>query len=227
MTPHELTARVRELRAARYTPKEIAAALGIAKAEATRLVRAVAAEGAEAAQHDGGSEPSCWVSPGWSGGLRVRGRAGWPTDHDADAEAASSGLVTVLLGVQQRRDRVSMSCFLVDTWCLGVKNASGPKPMSPQRFAAHRREVFSPWASEAVAVPLELARHLVLGAAEFARGLGFRPHSDFARARVALGQLEEPCAIEFGRDGRPFYSSGPYDDPEAILARLTKLEAAA
>lgn len=68
--------------------------------------------------------------------------------------------------------------------------------------------------------PIELAQHLVLGAAAFASGLGFSPHPDFEAARGHLGDLDEPCAITFGCEGRPLYVQGPSDDPIAVLEAL-------
>lgn len=60
--------------------------------------------------------------------------------------------------------------------------------------------------------PIELARHLVLGAVDYARGLGFEPHQDFWATAGHLGSLDGPCAIEFDNDGEPFYVEGPHDD---------------
>ena len=37
---------------------------------------------------------------------------------------------------------------------------------------------------------LELARHLVFGAVDYARGLGFEPHPDFARGAVVEGNFD-------------------------------------
>lgn len=82
------------------------------------------------------------------------------------------------------------------------------------------RTYFAAFPAPAIRAPIELARHVVLGAAAFAFGLGFAPHPDFEAARGHLGELDEPCAITFGRDGRPLYVQGPYDDPIAILATL-------
>ena len=58
------------------------------------------------------------------------------------------------------------------------------------------------------------------GAVAFAAGLGFEPHPDFAAARAHLGDLSEPCAITFGRRGRPLYVAGPHDDPVAVMQTL-------
>src|SRR4051812_17583924 len=82
------------------------------------------------------------------------------------------------------------------------------------------RGYFQAFPAPALRAPIELARHLVLGAVEFAAGLGLAPHPDFEAAREPLGELDEPCAITFGRQGRPLYVAGPYDDPFAIVATL-------
>jgi hypothetical protein len=34
---------------------------------------------------------------------------------------------------------------------------------------------------------------------------------------VLLGEPAGPSPFGFGRDGRPFFVNGPYDDPEAVL----------
>ena len=67
---------IRQLRAAGYSPKEIARALGLRPAVVAPLVRKLAAEQAAAAP-----EPQvvgCWVSPGWSQNLTVDGHPDWP-----------------------------------------------------------------------------------------------------------------------------------------------------
>lgn len=119
-------------------------------------------------------------------------------------------------------DRLEMCTFLVDTWCLGVKNAMGPKRMRTRELDALRRQCYTPWRSQGIAVPLELGQHLVLGAVEFAQGLGFEPHPDFRRARQALGSWAGPSAITFGMDGKPHYINGPYEDPRRVLATLER-----
>ena len=52
--------------------------------------------------------------------------------------------------------------------------------------------------------------------------LGFEPHRDFGRARRLLGPWRGPSPITFGRDGKPYYVNGPYDDPERVLATLER-----
>lgn len=63
--------------------------------------------------------------------------------------------------------------------------------MSTREFEAFRRRYFEGWASTGISIPIELARHLVLGAAEYAGGLGFEPHRDLIRARGVGGAERE------------------------------------
>jgi hypothetical protein len=94
--------------------------------------------------------------------------------------------------------------------------------MGRREFEAFKHHYFGPWGSEGIQVPPELARHLVLGAVDYARSLGFSPHRDFARARRVLGSWDGPSAITFGRDGTPCYVNGPYEDPDQVMATLER-----
>jgi len=82
------------------------------------------------------------------------------------------------------------------------------------------RDFFSSYKGDPLEVPIELAREVVFGSAEYARGLGFDPHPDFAAAEGHLGPWTGPSSITFGNDGKPLYISGPYDDPRPIMRTL-------
>jgi hypothetical protein len=66
------------------------------------------------------------------------------------------------------------------------------------------------------------AQQVVLGAVEYARGLGFSPHADYATCAGHLGEWDGKCDITFGRDGKPTFIQGPYDNPKRILKTLRK-----
>jgi hypothetical protein len=208
----------------RYTPAEIARSLAISKGEVARLVREVAVESrtGTADAGDAGDETRFWISPGWRHGLRIEGHDHWPGDAGAPSQAGDSGVALVLVANPDGHDRLAMCSYLVDTWCLGVKNAMGPKRMGRRELEALRRKCYAPWRSHGIAIPRELAQHLVLGAVAFARRLGFEPHRDFQRARSVLGSWDGPTAITFGMDGKPHYINGPYEDPQRVLATLER-----
>jgi hypothetical protein len=219
-----LLKQVRALRERRYTPAEIARSLAISKGEAARLVRMVAIESRTETAGAGGvrDETRCWINPGWRYGLRIEGHDDWPGDAGAPSEAGDSGVALVVVARPSGYDRLTTCSYLVDTWCLGVKAAIGPKRMERGELEALRCQCYAPWRSAGIPIPLELAQHLVLGAVEFARRLGFEAHRDFKRARSVLGSWEEPSAITFGMDGRPHYINGPCDDPQRVLATLER-----
>jgi len=160
----------------------------------------------------------CWISPNWSRELLVQRRHGWEDidlRHDGPA-----GIALVLVARAARHDRVSVCGYLVDTFCLGVKNAIGPEKMHRRDVLGFVRTYFAAFPAPALRAPIELARHLVHGAVTFAAALGFEPHPDFAAVRGHLGDLGEPCAITFGRRGRPLYVAGPHDDPTRVMRTL-------
>jgi len=224
MDDQRLLEQVRALRARRYTPAEIARSLAISKGEAARLVRVVAIESGTRAADAGESrdEIRCWINPGWRHGLLIEGHDDWPGGAGAPSEAGNSGVALVVVAEPHGYDRLTLCSFLVDTWCLGVKNAMGPKRMGRRELEAQRHRCYAPWQSPGIPIPLELAQHLVLGAVEFARGLGFKAHRDFERARFLLGSWDGPSAITFGMDGKPHYINGPYEDPQRVLATLER-----
>ncbi len=183
--------------------------------------QAIRREDADPASRD--DKIRCFVSPGWREGLVVPDHAEWSAaDGDVVAPRGTGGVAIVLVATPRGYRRFEVCSFLVDTWCLGVKNALMPKRMSAREFEEFRRTTFAPWGGAGITVSLGLARHLVLGAVEYARGISFEPHRDFSGARAALGTWDGRTAIEFGRDGMPYYRRGPYDDADATIATLER-----
>jgi len=216
MNPEELMGPVRELRGRGLTPKQIARSLGMPPATVAPLVRAVAAE--DQANAPEREITGCWVSAGWSEGLTVAGDHGWP--RGGATASGASGLVSVLVARDEGRGRVSACGYLTDVWCLGVKDILGPRLMDVRALPAFTRQFFSAYQDPPLEAPAELARQLVFGAVEFARGLGFEPAPGFGKAAAHLGPRAGPSAISFGRDGKPFFIQGPRDNAARIMNTL-------
>lgn len=214
--PDDLLDRVRRLRSEGRSPKAIARTLGIRPSAVTPLLRTIAAETAAIPPYE---RPlaGCWVSPGWSTGLTVDGHADWP---HGDRDAGPAGIAQVLVARRYGPHRVTVCCYLVDVYCLGVKNVFGPEIMDDGRLPTFVPHYFSQFAGPPLEAPPDLARHLVHGAVEHARGLGFEPHPDFAAAADHLGPWDEASAITFGNDGVPEYNAGPYDDQDSVFRTL-------
>ncbi|WP_109746654.1 hypothetical protein [Salinispora mooreana] len=219
---HELKARAQALRSAGKTPKQIARDLGVTRAVATRLVRGVEVV------RPGRAHPSelplvgCWISRQWSNGLGIADRpADWVDDEELPPMAMGAGLVSVAVA-RVDGDTVTTCGFLVDTYCLGVKNALPPTTSGPNELPYFVGDFFAAYDQGPVEAPIDLARHLVFGAVDYARALGFDPHRDFYSAAPLLGTWEPPSQITFGLNGKPYFQQGPHDKPDRILRTLDR-----
>ncbi|MFJ8578420.1 hypothetical protein [Micromonospora sp. NPDC093277] len=220
MFPEELRSRAQALHAAGRTSEQIARELGVSRAEVGPLVRGVAVNGPN---HVGfGELPliGCWVNPGWSTGLIIEDR---PADWiDTDARRNDfDGLTGVMVARQDARG-ISMAGFLVDTYCLGAKNAVPPTTLDQYDMPYFVAEFFGAYPDPPMRAPIDLARNLVFGAVDFARRLGFEPHQDYYSAVGHLGTWQPPGRITFGRDGRPLFIQGPHDNAGRIIRTLDR-----
>lgn len=214
MDDQELLAKVRALRAKGRSPKAIARALGLRPAAAIQLVQTVAREEANAPESD---VVGCWVSTGWSEGIRVEGHPEWP--GVGASGSGGIGLVGVVVAREHRR-RLSACGYLVDVYCLGVKDSIGPRRLHEHELKGFVRQFFGAFESAPLSAPIELAEHLVLGAVDYARRLGFEPDASWPSVRSHLGPWSGLDAITFGRQGKPFFVQGPRDHAPTILRTL-------
>lgn len=117
--------------------------------------------------------------------------------------------------------------FLLDTFCLGVKDAGF------QRFSSRRdleENLLDPLFRQDELVPMTppAARKLAWDAVAYARGLGFSPATDYKKAcRVFGGISTANCPEEFvfGKEGKPCYIQGPSESPARRAQILNVLEA--
>ena len=122
------------------------------------------------------------------------------------------GLGSVIVSRRLPNGFIGAAVFLVDVFCLGIKDAFYSRLSQAeyaQRVAHLQHETFKP-------LQPACARKLVEEAEAYARDLGFPPHPDYQRARRIFGDIEATACSEhfvFGKDGKPFFMSGPYDTP--------------
>ncbi|MBI1904350.1 MAG: hypothetical protein HYS13_24915 [Planctomycetia bacterium] len=125
------------------------------------------------------------------------------------------GMGQVLVSRQLDSGNVAFALFLVDLYCLGVKDAmSGVLPRGAYEFRIYDKLLES---GPVLKLKAQCARKLVEGSVAYADDLGFAPHADHQVARLILGDIDaSACAQEFtyGKDGKPLFIAGPYDDPD-------------
>jgi len=137
-----------------------------------------------------------------------------------------SGITQLIVARIRDNGSADIGFFLVDFWCLGVKDAflhddgseSLLRDLLAERLPEEFRERFHP----------ACAKKMIEGAIAYAELLGFAPHRDYRKARRALTGLDAsacPETFTFGRDGKPFFVEGPNDSGERTSRILAILEA--
>ena len=118
----------------------------------------------------------------------------------------------------------AMATFLLDVYCLGVKDVLARVAPDHSISAALARmgEGGCRW----IDASPEHVRKLVEGAMGYALSLGLAPHRDCAAALSLFGDLDSSkCATEFtfGSEGQPCFIAGPYDSHARIVEVLNTL----
>ncbi|MFA5262509.1 MAG: UPF0149 family protein [Opitutaceae bacterium] len=145
-----------------------------------------------------------WIASGWS----------------------EQGIANVIVSRTRSDGCVDAGFFLVDAWCLGIKDAflfeNAPPSMLQEvldeQIPATTRERIHP----------ACAKRLIDGAIAYADKLGFLPCKDFKKARKALSGLDASSCDQtftFGKNGKPCFVAGPNDTQERIDKILRVLTA--
>jgi Domain of unknown function (DUF1841) len=134
-----------------------------------------------------------------------------------------SGMGMVFLSRKTGGRDLALSGFLVDAYCLGVKDA-----MFRELDEDQMQELFDAAGATAPLTPVDppYARKLLRDAAAYAQSLGLQPHPDYATAELLFGDVAaDACDVvfEFGLEGRPFYVPGPGESPTQVRRRLDRL----
>jgi hypothetical protein len=217
MDDETLQGRVRQLHTQGRSTNAIVRELGVPRARVAPVVRAIAHQRQAAVRLP--PLVGCWVNRGWSAGLAVPPDRDWPdrVAHESDTE----GLAAVLVAREHPRigDDVTVCGYLVDPYCLGVKNALGPRAMGRKQLHRFVAAFFDGFDGAPLEAPAELARHLVWGAVAYARGLGFEPHPTSARPPATSASSRARARSVSGATGCPTTSRALTTTPTGSFAR--------
>lgn len=134
------------------------------------------------------------------------------------------GIGQVVIARELSIGQIAVVIFLLDVYCLGAKDImfgvfSTSEYREKTRFSTDGS--FEPIAAQA-------ARNLVEGAVEYAQRLGLAPHPDYRVANrifAGINPTSSDRQFSYGKDGKPFYVSGPRDTPaksRRIVAALNR-----
>ncbi len=130
---------------------------------------------------------------------------------------SEQGLGTLILSRKLPENQIAASFFLLDIYCLGVKNAF-ISFMSSGEYSSKIDELVEQHGPMESLHPA-CFKKLIEGGITYAKELGFKPHDDYRLARRLFGDIDAsacPTGFEYGKDGKPFFLSGPSETPEQM-----------
>ncbi len=159
--------------------------------------------------------------------LRLQNAEKWPVVQAlASAQLWDDGIGYLLIARQEAEGRFVFAVFLVDVYCLGVKNAfwrAGTRAELEEMI-----EKLQGLGGMRAITPACLAK-IVEGAVDYAQSYRFPPHPDYRHASVLLRGIDPltcPTQFTFGRDGKPFYIRGPNESLAEAAAIGQRIEEA-
>jgi hypothetical protein len=143
----------------------------------------------------------------------------------ASNELEMRGMGNVIISRKLPDGRIAASIFLLDIYCLGVKDAfNSLSDISEYDGLTNKIDLYSKLES----IHPSCLRKLIEGGIEYAKNIGFPPHKDYKLAKILLGDIDSsvcPMDFEYGKDGKPlFISSENYSATEerVIVNKLMK-----
>ena len=143
----------------------------------------------------------CWVQDGWD-------------EH---------GLAVLVIARRSPKDRLYFASYLIDYYCLGLKDTFFNIDISQDKFRDVLRDVMP--SGPVKEISPDLAHEIIYGGIEYAAQFGFRPHPDYRMTRHFLDPEDahpRTGTVSFGHEGKPLYIAGPHDDQEAIMRQLER-----
>jgi hypothetical protein len=134
------------------------------------------------------------------------------------------GMGTLVLARGATSHYLAFSVFLIDTFCLGIKDVMFD---SIESEAFERYMAVADAGSAMVSVDPAYARKLLRDLAAWSQSIGFAPHRDFAAVERLFGDVSADASDEvfqFGRDGKPVYIPGPSETAPQMRRRIEQLQ---
>jgi len=230
MIPIQQEEEILNLRALSLTPKQIARKLGIKVSEVNTAIQHQAQQSTLNKLARGelnqvyqclSSENLVQLLPNISSGNGFQHllKKIVPIKNDGDIDR---GLGMVLIARESRYNQITVCSYLLDVWCLGIKDAMPSRTVDKKIYKEVAESLFNLFPGKPQEITLADAQGIIFSACEYAESLGFKPHRDFEKTRSHIGEWDRTIRIECGRNGKPFYVNGPYDNPQKIIETLNK-----
>jgi len=138
-----------------------------------------------------------------------------------------SKMVSVVVSRVHANGNITAGFFLVDLYCLGVKNTTYFFNYSPAEYEIQIQKMIHLTIKK---IPYEMAHNIVYAGLDYASELGLNPHKDFTSLTRFILEEDtddvELIDIECGHKGKPFYIQGQFDSEQMAKRVIAQLERA-
>jgi len=136
-------------------------------------------------------------------------------------EWKARGLASIIISKLMPSGNYIFGSYLIDIFCLGLKDTMYKFNISEIEF----KEMLETFESRESTVKCDVTtiHNIIYGAIDYADELGFKPSKDFDLTQHLLNPdliTDEIDEIEFGKNGKPLFIAGPFDNSKRILAIL-------
>lgn len=133
-----------------------------------------------------------------------------------------AGFANVVVARAHKTGNLTIGIYLVDLYCMGLKDTDFRFNID---FEEYNDLKFSE--SNFVECDYELAHNIIYGGIAYAEDYGFVPAKGFSLTQFILAEDDDSVElvdIEFGLEGKPCFTRGPYDDSATVIRVLATLE---
>ena len=123
------------------------------------------------------------------------------------------GIGNIIISRRKPNGNIAIGVFLVDVYCLGVKDAFFAV-LSLDKYLELKIRFGEK--GKLVSIDPPYARKFIEDAVSYALDLGFVPNKEYKHASMIFGNIDPKQCTEtftFGRDNKPCFVSGPNDSP--------------
>ena len=142
----------------------------------------------------------CWISENWQ----------------------EEGMCSIIVERQHSTGNITLGTYLIDLYCLGLKNTMAAFSKSAYEVQ-ELKDNFEQAHGGMIEIDYVLAHNIIYGAIAYAEDLGFKPEKDWAVSQFILEEDTEDIElidIVFGKNGKPLFVSGAYDNAGKIISKL-------
>jgi len=133
--------------------------------------------------------------------------------------AINQGMCSILLARRINLNKLKVAGFILDLYCLGVKDCF-LQAWKIESFneVTMRKEFHSCSPSK--------AKKIILESEKYSKNIGFQTHKDYKKALSLFEDIEpDPiCEYPFGLNGEPCFINGPKDSEKRCMEIMNVLE---